>query len=355
MIVRQAMTTNTDFYLRANAHVYICKAAQNHQISYGLAGRLYLSSNGWLVLSVPASIVKGAFDALHEAGAQLPEDYSIPVMSPAEIVKIGGSDRISERGHSYKYTLGPVRYHEPTGNHLSKVWYIHINSKELKNLRHSYGLPSYPSGTSFQLPIATRTKGVILNNSIAKEALALYFCEPDWEEFSKEAVDKAISGFVKSVPDIRQETDYSCGQATLASVLCGFDKCVSEEKLREDMKPNPAKGTAPQEIEQKAKDEGYNTWSGSMTIEDLKQFIEENKPIITPIQALCDPSEYEKNDNGHYVVVTGYDKDKIYFQDPSEGYKSVSHTEFKKRWHDADTDGKIYNNFGIVVWPKTDD
>lgn len=157
-------------YSIGSAHVYLSKTAQTHDISYSLSGRLQLSQTGWLVLTVPAAFVRGAFDALHEEGVELPDSFHIAVMSPSEIGKIG-ANKITERGHSFGYTLGPVRSHEPSKPELSKIWYIQIYSSELKKLRHSYGLEPYLKSThSFQLPIAIRKTGAVVRGEITKSS-----------------------------------------------------------------------------------------------------------------------------------------------------------------------------------------
>jgi hypothetical protein len=138
-----------------SAVVLLSKTAAS-PISYSLAGRLILSSSGWLILSVPASLVRGAHDALHEHALELPDDFGIPVMTPSEVSKIG-EDKISERGHSYRYTLGPVRSSEPNSNLVSKTWYVSVYSQELKKLRKSYNLDSYINNAEhFKLPIGIR-------------------------------------------------------------------------------------------------------------------------------------------------------------------------------------------------------
>lgn len=197
-----------DVYTAANAHVHLQKAAQHNPVNYSLGGRLQYSQSGWLVLTVPAALVRGAFDALHEQGAEPPPFLSIPVMSPTEIARIGGPDKITERGHTFQYTLGPVRSHDPSTDGLSRTWYIQILSPELKRLRHSYGLEPYTKGThSFQLPIAVRKTGVLKPDDDVVKA-SEYLAEPDWNEYDLEAIEKvadigsaakAVGGFTSDM------------------------------------------------------------------------------------------------------------------------------------------------------------
>jgi hypothetical protein len=150
------------------------KAAETAETVYALAGRLYVSSNGNLMLSVPNSFVRGAFDAIDEVGVELPPDPSgklnahISVAHSTELDNIGGPDKITERGHSFRYTLGKVKTCVPSGwEGVSRVWFVEVQSPELQNLRKSYGLtplPKYP----FHVTIAVRKTNVLRNNEVAK-------------------------------------------------------------------------------------------------------------------------------------------------------------------------------------------
>lgn len=165
-------------YDTGQAHI---KAAAVPETTSALAGRLYLSSSGWLLLSVPNALVRGAFDALSEPGVTLPYNSDdrlnahITVMKPEEIAKIGGPDKITEKGHQYRYTLGPVQEVTPVGgNGVSKVWYIMVRSEELEKLRRSYGLSSLPNDGDFKyhITIGIRRKGVLGHNTISKAGQA---------------------------------------------------------------------------------------------------------------------------------------------------------------------------------------
>lgn len=143
---------------------FIKSAQTKAQVSYSMAGRLQLNRSGWLVLSVPKALVRGAFDALQEPGLELPDqDVYIPVMTAEEVRKIG-PDRISERGHVFRYTLDKVQ--EVSSNRsadISKVWWILVRSPQLEQLRRSYGLPSLlqEGKVPFHITIALRRRRVI--------------------------------------------------------------------------------------------------------------------------------------------------------------------------------------------------
>jgi len=154
------------------------KAAAAPATSYGMKGKLYLSKSGWILLSVPNSLVRGAFDALNEPGITLPDhehgfNAHITVMRPEEIEELGGADKVTERGQEFPYTLGPVKTVNPAGwAEMSKVWYIEVKSPELKKLRKTYGLTALPNENKheFHITIATRKKGVLGANGQSKAA-----------------------------------------------------------------------------------------------------------------------------------------------------------------------------------------
>lgn len=181
-------------------HPVVAKQAGGTSRSYSMAGRLYASKSGWILLSVPNSLVRGAFDALDEQGLALPTkgdgtlNAHISVMRPEEIEQIGGIDKIVERGHSFHYTLGEVRTVVPSGwKEMAKVWMIEAQSPELKKLRASYGLSPLPNENKFKfhITIAVRKKGVLAYQRFGKaaekaksylaNALKSQIAKPNWD------------------------------------------------------------------------------------------------------------------------------------------------------------------------------
>ncbi len=151
--------------------------------SYDMAGRLYLSSSGFLLLTVPNAVVRGVFDSLDEQGIELPPSGGgqfkahITVMRPEEVAaELGDPDKISERGHSFNYSLGKLKSFNPTGwKEMSKCWVIEVKSPELEKLRKSYGMTKLPNDNkfAFHITVAVRRKQVLGPNSVSKAALAL--------------------------------------------------------------------------------------------------------------------------------------------------------------------------------------
>lgn len=147
-------TIDAEYYDIGQAYGHLVKSAGVPTVTHALAGRLYLSKTGWLLLNVPNALVRGLFDALDEQGVELPPqpddgilNAHITVMTDKEVEQIGGGNNISERGHSYRFNLGRVKEVKPSGwDGISKVWFVEIYSPELQNLRKSYGLSALPNG-----------------------------------------------------------------------------------------------------------------------------------------------------------------------------------------------------------------
>ncbi len=143
--------------------------------THALSGELYGSSKGALLLSVPNSLVRGAFSALDENGLVLPNqgkfNAHIIVMTPEEVSKIGGLTKVTERGKHFHYNLGPLHEGPVTNSFdLSKVWFLSVTSPELAQLRKTYGLDSGPGKHGFNIVVALRKLGVLGRNEISKLA-----------------------------------------------------------------------------------------------------------------------------------------------------------------------------------------
>ncbi len=159
-------------------------------------------------------------------------------------------------------------------------------------------------------------------------------------------------------PRLRQSHSYDCGALATQAVLeyYGFD--VREDKVMKMEKTNKS-GTRPKKIFGVLKKYNLKPKMEKFKISDVKRFIKNGHPVILIIQAWTDRKkiDWEKDwKDGHYVVAIGFDKNKMYFEDPSSVLKTyMTFKELEKRWHDAESTrkkGKKYIHCGIVVSGK---
>ena len=166
----RAKLIDSEFFSLGQAHGHLCKAG-SHTTVHALSGRLQAGPNGGIELTVPASLIKGVFDALHEPGAEFVvrnnrTEAAIKVMTKAEVDKIGGPDKVTERGHAYNYTLGPI-VELPANGEYEKLWAISIESDNLEDIRRSYGLETSPQ-LGFYIPVGCKKKNVTGENNVSK-------------------------------------------------------------------------------------------------------------------------------------------------------------------------------------------
>jgi len=153
----------------------------------------------------------------------------------------------------------------------------------------------------------------------------------------------------------RQGTNYTCGADSVQKVLVYYGEDYREMNLAEILKSDPENGTLVKNIVDFFHSKGFKAVvKEKMTIKDLIKHIDRNIPVIIMIQAWGDTGkDYSKDwDDGHYVVVMGYTKDKLIIADPALftlGY--IPKKELVKRWHDVDGDKKTYQ-LGISVFGK---
>jgi hypothetical protein len=142
-----------------------------------LSGLLQLTSAGQLVVTVPASLARGVFDAMTEPGISLPADVggkdsrNILVMTADEVAVSGGPQKITERGKPFRYRLGEL-VEQPARNWpgVSRCWLLRVISPELSQLRVSYGLSKKPNNDrdDFAIIVACRKLGVLSAGAVSK-------------------------------------------------------------------------------------------------------------------------------------------------------------------------------------------
>ena len=153
------------------------------------------------------------------------------------------------------------------------------------------------------------------------------------------------------VGKVRQQTDFSCGTAATLALLRYWRVPpfaeVDEAKLYQELGTTPAGGTEPQAIASFLNttaeiDAEYR--HDDVTMEDLQRAVDRREPPIVDLQAWSDYDAPWRDvwDAGHYVILVGYDDERLYFMDPSRmtpgAYAYLSRAELEERWHDLTGD-----------------
>lgn len=180
---------------------------------------------------------------------------------------------------------------------------------------------------------------------------------PATENASQSFIDPLQLKHFLFLPIVAQETTYSCGAAAMKSLLQYFGLDYTEGELRKILKTTP-EGTMIEPIQELAKSLNFEVETREqMSIADLKTAIDEHKPVLILLQAWPETkqSNWEQMwDAGHFVIVVGYDEDKLFIMDPvnSGKYHYVPQDEFLRRWHDIDGQTKVFH-FGMTFIPGT--
>lgn len=166
----------------------------------------------------------------------------------------------------------------------------------------------------------------------------------------------AASANLIRVPLLRQATDHTCGVAALQSLLYYNGIEYREDVLAEML--HAADYARVGEIVRVAAEAGLTVDTvANMTMAGLRQTIDRGIPFMVCLQAWPDTpltiEQYRHNwEDGHWVVVNGYDTANIFVMDPSTlgNYAYVPVAEFDARWHDYDDDRtRPYVHFAIII------
>lgn len=155
-----------------------------------------------------------------------------------------------------------------------------------------------------------------------------------------------LPGNLVQVPVVTQRQDFSCGPAATLALLRYWCPeafaAVEESALYAPLETTHARGTEPEPIAQLLRANGLEAHYryGNVTVADLERAVDAREPPIVDLQAWTDhPLPYRETwDAGHYVVMVGYDDERLYFADPSTmtpyGYVFLPRVELEERWHD---------------------
>lgn len=148
---------------------------------------------------------------------------------------------------------------------------------------------------------------------------------------------------------IRQDTDFSCGAAALATILkYGYDRDVTEESVLRGM----LKVSDPEIVRKRGfslLDIKRYTQSIGMRGRGYKVGPAKLKMIKIPTVVLVDIGGYK-----HFVVFKAYRDGKVYIADPALGNKVLTFDEFTKIWSGVvfAVIGKGFNRNTVLMQPE---
>jgi predicted double-glycine peptidase len=149
-----------------------------------------------------------------------------------------------------------------------------------------------------------------------------------------------------AMPSVKQQTNYSCGNAATLSMLRYWRPelfaGVDETALYAPLQTTRAGGTEPEPIAAFLHAHGLDAVyrHGDVTVEELERAVDLRQPPIVDLQAWRDDELPWRDvwDSGHYVIMVGYDAERLWFMDPGRmtpgPYAYLLRSELDDRWHD---------------------
>lgn len=138
---------------------------------------------------------------------------------------------------------------------------------------------------------------------------------------------------------VRQNYEFSCGPACVASILYYYQVWDGKESDLYGLCETDD-GTSGHSIVKALQHFGLKAESqANLTIDDLKSEVEKGHCLILDIQAWEEEpvSSWKDHwDDGHYVILAGFENGLVYMMDPSTPARYIEMTEedLLKRWHD---------------------
>lgn len=136
---------------------------------------------------------------------------------------------------------------------------------------------------------------------------------------------------------VRQQLDYSCGAAALATLLSHYygEPTTERQVLERQTEPRPATFSTLADL---ASAFGYHARGYALSLDTLRQL---NLPVILYV---------EIEGNRHFSVLRRVDRDHVLLADPSMGNRVYSRADFLNIWAIRNRDAE--EGKALVVLPK---
>lgn len=138
------------------------------------------------------------------------------------------------------------------------------------------------------------------------------------------------------VPLTPQQTDHTCGPASIKAVMAYYGVAASEEALAKLVHCSRAIGTDFPPMQEGLKTLGWESrLRKNATLGDLIESLKNKIPPLVVIQGWGNAEGWA---NGHYVVVVGIDDERVVVMDPlfKEDFQTWPISDFLTRWHGND-------------------
>ncbi len=152
-------------------------------------------------------------------------------------------------------------------------------------------------------------------------------------------------------PNARQTFEYDCGAKAMHTVLAYYGINANESDILKIARTTKKSGTSLHGMVKVAHHFKLPATMEEMNIQKIKEYLKKDIPVILLLQAWT--KRKVKNwqnhwNDGHYVVAIGYDKKKIYFEDPYAILRTfLPYKELEQRWH-----GEKRCQVGIIIKGK---
>jgi predicted double-glycine peptidase len=167
----------------------------------------------------------------------------------------------------------------------------------------------------------------------------------------KSAAKEPPSYIKIELPLVRQENTYYCGPACVVSIVGYYQPEPPTQDDIAKLAETTKDGTSPEGIVQAIAKHGIRGEARqNLMIQDLIDSVDAGNPVIVDLQAWGDPKKYPERKDGHYIVMVGYDAERLYFMDPSvaDDYGYLDRDELMGRWFDRSAEGEDQNRLGII-------
>ncbi|MCX7857230.1 MAG: C39 family peptidase [Deltaproteobacteria bacterium] len=134
---------------------------------------------------------------------------------------------------------------------------------------------------------------------------------------------------ITNVPFTKQHVSL-CGPAVLTSLMIFYGENVDQETIAKEIFSEKLRGTLITDMENYAKKRGFKTLLARGTIQDIKNYISQNKPVIVLVDI-----GFWWISKLHYLLVFGFDSEGFVVHNGIEENKRYSYNVFDKIWTKA--------------------